>query len=55
MTDEEKTLKWILREIDCFRGRLSKGWADVFVEMLDQLSNQLNKVLEDGIDSRKGF
>ena len=51
----ERILEWKPREIKRPRGRPPKRWADVFVEKLDQLSNQLDTVLEDGIDSREGL
>ena len=49
----KKTLEWIPREIKRPRGRPPKRWADVFVEKLDQLRNQLDTVLEDGMETRE--
>ena len=44
----ERTLEWIPRQVKCSQGRPPKRWADEFMEMMEQLSNYLDTVLQDG-------
>ncbi len=48
----KRTLEWIPREAKRPRGRPPKRWADVFVEKLDQLRNQLDTIQDDGMVTR---
>ena len=52
---EERTLEWVFKKTVGPRGKPPKRWAGVFVEKLDQLSNQLDMVLEDRNGSREGL
>ena len=48
----KRTLEWIPREAKRPRGRPPKRWADVFVEKLDQLRNQLDTIQDSGMVTR---
>ena len=49
----KRTLEWIPSEVKRPRGRPPKRWADVFVEKVDQLRNQLGTIFGNGIDTRR--
>ena len=48
----KRTLEWIPREVKRPRGRPPKRWADVFVEKMDQLRNQLDTIQDYGLETR---